>query len=328
MKSKYDKRLIIYYLILVIIGFLSVFSTSYKQGHFSMQTNYGYQLIWIGTSIILAIIVCVFNNRFFWHIAPWLYVFFVAMLIVVVFFGTERSGAKSWLGIGSFGIQPAEFAKYATCLLLARRLSDMHCDLSKRKYLISICLIIGIPIVLILLQNDTGSALPLLFLVFALFREGLTPWILIIAVAAVLLFILLVYFPKWIVFVLVLLLFSWMMFRLRKRKKYHWRIIVVFAIVTTYIFTVDLVYNQVLKPHQKQRIELLFGKINDTKGIGYNVNQAKIAIGSGGFLGKGFGNGTQTKLNFVPEQVTDFIFCTIGEEGGFVGTAFVIIFEQ
>ncbi|MBO4738973.1 MAG: rod shape-determining protein RodA [Bacteroidales bacterium] len=325
MKSRFDKRLIVYYLILVFIGFLSVLSTSYKQGHFSFQTSYGYQLIWIATSIILAIVICVFNNRFFWHAAPWLYTFFTIMLVVVVLFGTERSGAKSWLGIGNFGIQPAEFAKYATCLFLARRLSDMHCDLSKKKSLIPILVIIGIPIGLILLQNDTGSALPLLFLVFALFREGLTPWILIIAVCAVVLFVLLVYLPQWIVFALVVLLFAWMMFRLRKRKKYHLGLIIVFIIVTTYIFTVDLVYNQVLKPHQKQRIELLFGKINDTKGIGYNVNQAKIAIGSGGFFGKGFGNGTQTKLNFVPEQVTDFIFCTIGEEGGFVGTTFVIV---
>ncbi len=325
MNRKPDVVLIVVYLFLVLSGWLSIFSTSNQSGEFLLQSNYGYQLIWIASSVLIALFAYVLKTRFFWNIAQYIYILFCILLLVVIFVGTEVSGAKSWIGIGNFGIQPAEFAKYATCLFLAKYVSSAHCDLTKSNSLLRVSLLIMIPIVLILLQNDTGSALPFLFLIFALFREGLTPWLLIIGFTAILLFVLLVYFSQWTVLLIVAILFALMFLKMYKKKKYHLGMLTVFFIIAVYIFSVDMLYNKVLKTHQKERIELLFGKIEDPRGVGYNVNQAQIAIGSGGFWGKGFGNGTQTQLKYVPEQHTDFIFCTIGEEHGFLGTAYVVV---
>jgi len=247
------------------------------------------------------------------------------LLLTVLFIGNTTKGATSWFGIGNIGIQPAEFAKYATCLLLARYVSDKDCDLTKSKHLFIALIIIIIPMIFILLQNDTGSALPFLFLIFALFREGLKSWILISGFTAIILFVLLVFLNQWIVVGIVSVILFTILWLFRKIKRNYPGVLLIYALIIVYIFSIETVYNKVLKDYQRARIETLFGKIEDAKGIDYNVIQSKIAIGSGGFFGKGFRNGTQTTLNFVPEQSTDFIFCTIGEEWGFVGSSFVLL---
>jgi len=325
MKNRPDGLLIFIYLLLMAIGWVSIFFTTY-QGDFTTNSSYGRQLIWVGSSVILGIFVYIINKQFYYNFAAYIYLLFAFLIVLVIFVGVARSGAKSWLGVGQFGIQPAEIAKYATCLLLARYVSMRSVDLSYWKNALGAAIIIGIPILLILLQNDTGTALPLLFLVFALFREGLTYWILVFGFLAAIIFICSVFFQEWIILLIITLLFVALFIYFRKNKfKKTGRLVLVYASMVLYLFTVDVVYSKILQQHQRQRIDLLLGKIDDIKGIGYHTNQSKIAIGSGGLFGKGFGEGTQTKLNFVPEQSTDYIFCTIGEEHGFVGTTLVIL---
>ena len=325
MKTKPDWLLILIYIIMICVGWFSIYATSYQPDSFTMKSQYGYQLIWIGISLLLALFSYVLTQNVYKNISLILYILFSLMLVAVIFVGAEHKGAKSWVGIGNIGIQPAEFAKYATCLLVSKYVSDNNCNLTEWKYLWKVGLIIAIPIFIILLQNDTGSALPYIFLVFALFREGMSSWFLIIGSVAILLFCMLMYLPQWAVLLMVIGILIFLLVRNRKHKKTYKAIILIFIVVVSYVLSVDMIYNKVLQPHQKQRIELLFGKIDDPRGIGYNVNQAKIAIGSGGMWGKGFCSGTQTQLKYVPEQTTDFIFCTIGEEKGFVGTTFVIV---
>ena len=328
MKNKPNLTLIILFGLIIAVGWFSIFSTTYKPDHFTLESSYGMQLMWIASVALTALFVFVINRRFYYNFAAYFFILFNILILLVFFVGVERSGAKSWLGIGGIGIQPAEFAKYATCLLLAKYVSLNSCDLTKWKSVLGAATIIFIPVVLILLQNDTGTAVPFLFLIFALFREGLTPWILIAGFIMVVLFALFIYVSPafhWIIFTTLSIAFLIaVVYRLKKRQKFL-QVIIFYVLAICYGLSVDAVYNNVLKDHQRKRIELLLGKINDPKGIGYNVNQAKIAIGSGGLWGKGFGEGTQTKLNFVPEQTTDFIFCTIGEEWGFIGTVSVIL---
>jgi rod shape determining protein RodA len=327
MRHKPDWVLIVLFALLTAIGWISIFFTKY-QGDFIINSTYGMQLIWIASLFLIELFIYVINHRFYYNFSAYFYLIFNILILFVFFFGAVRGGAKSCLGIGGFGIQPAEFAKYATCLLLARYVSQYNCDLTKWKQALSAATIILIPTALILLQNDTGTAVPFLFLVFALFREGLTPWILIIGFTAILLFILLIYISQKIILITLIILFLITLIYFLKKKLKIWRMLLLYLCTAGFILIVDTAYHKVLssyKPHQYKRIELLFGKIDDPKGLGYNVNQAKIAIGSGGMLGKGFGKGTQTQLDFVPEQSTDFIFCTIGEEHGFIGTSLVIL---
>ncbi|MDR1878204.1 MAG: rod shape-determining protein RodA [Bacteroidales bacterium] len=326
MKNKPSVTLIVLFMLLTAVGWINIFSTVYQSKDFTMDSAYGMQLIWIASLWLIAIFVFVIGKGFYYHFAAYIYLIFTVLLVVVFFIGVEHAGAKSWLGIGRFGIQPAEFAKYGTCLLVSRYISSYYCDLSKWKHVWRVGIIILIPVGFILLQNDTGSALPFFFLVFALFREGLTPWILIFGFALIFLFVLLIYFPQWIIITAVTILFIMILIHwYRKKKPRIFRTWIVYIAAVIYIFSADIVYHKVLQDYQRQRIDLLFGKIDDPRGIGYNVNQAKIAIGSGDIFGKGWGKGTQTKLNFVPEQSTDFIFCTIGEEYGFIGTTTVIL---
>ena len=325
-KSNVDGILVFLFFALIGIGWINIFSTTYDGlSEFSFDLNYGKQLIWIGGAVLLAIFAMVINYRFYPGFATPIYIIFTLLLLIVLFIGVTTKGATSWFGFGNIGIQPAEFAKYATCLIIARYVADNDCDLTKRKHLIYTSLIILIPMLFILLQNDTGSALPFLFLIFALYREGLRSWILITGFSAIILFVLLVFLKEWVVALIVTALLGYILWSFRKRKRAYVGIFLIYTAVILYIFSIGTVYNRVLKDYQRARIEVLFGKIDDPKGIDYNVIQSKIAIGSGGFFGKGFRNGTQTNLNFVPEQSTDFIFCTIGEEWGFVGALVVVL---
>lgn len=246
------------------------------------------------------------------------------MLLGVLATGKTTAGSKSWFEFGGFGLQPAEFAKFSTALAIGKYLSstDIHIKEIKTKFISS--LIIFFPAILILLQNDTGSALVFAAFIFPLYREGLSGNILIFGLIIIILFILSLIINKFILSGVIMGFSILFIFLSRKNLKAIFATITLTLVIVGFIFTVDFVFENVLGEHQKTRINVLLGKEIDLKGAGYNVNQSKIAIGSGGFWGKGFLKGTQTKFNFVPEQSTDFIFCTVGEEWGFVGS-FVVI---
>ncbi len=324
-----DWGVIIIYLVLVLFGWLNIYAAVYDGEHSSMfdfSCRYGKQIIWIGASLLIALFVIILDPKFFTQASFVIYALFLAMLVAVLVIGSETKGAKSWFGVGDFGIQPSEFAKAATALALARLLSSIDADFKQWKTKIAAITVVAIPMLLVLLQNDTGSALVFFSFIFVLFREGLSSSVLIFGFTCIVLFILALLIDKYLLIgiLFVLCLSLWLIIKRISHRTKIWLFLLCFLLSSAFVFAVDIVFENVLEPHQKDRIEVLLGKKEDLKGVGYNVNQSKIAIGSGGFAGKGFLNGTQTKFNFVPEQDTDFIFCTIGEEWGFLGSAFTL----
>lgn len=324
-----DWVVIAIYLVLVFFGWLNIYAAVYDGEHssiFDFSCRYGKQIIWIGAALLIALFVIILDPKFFTQTSYVIYAVFIAMLVAVLAIGSETKGAKSWFGVGDFGIQPSEFAKAATALALSKLLSSIDADFKKLRTKLSAAAIVLIPMMLVLLQNDTGSALVFMSFVFVLFREGLSSYVLIFGALCILLFVLALLIDKYILigilFAVCMLL--WYIIKRKSHKTKIWLFLGCFLLASAFVLAVDIVFEKGLEQHQKDRIEVLLGKKEDLKGVGYNVNQSKIAIGSGGFLGKGFLNGTQTKYNFVPEQDTDFIFCTIGEEWGFVGSAFTV----
>jgi rod shape determining protein RodA len=243
----------------------------------------------------------------------------------VILFGKEIAGSKSWFQVGGFSIQPSEFAKFATALALAKYLSKIDLNINKISTKFVAAIIIVFPSFLILLQYDTGSAMVFSAFILVLYREGLSGNLLLAGLGAALLFILALLINKFIL-IGILAANAILVYSLYKglRKKVFY-IVAFFILIAGYVYSVDYAFENILEPHQKKRISVLLGMENDLHGAGYNVNQSKIAIGSGGFWGKGFLKGTQTKFDFVPEQSTDFIFCTIGEEWGFIGSFVIIV---
>jgi len=254
-----------------------------------------------------------------------IYFLVLLMMIAVLFFGREIAGSKSWLHFGSFALQPAEFMKMATGLAIAKYISDLKLDLKKFNALLKAAMIIAIPLLLTELQNDTGTALVFLSFAIVFFREGMPGNILMIGLLVLLLFFLTLLINSFILIGVLAAIALLVVFLMQKAVKNVLVIIVLFLMASAFIVSVDYAFNNVLKPHQQTRVNVLIGKETDLLGAGYNVHQSLIAIGSGGFSGKGFLGGTQTKYNFVPEQSTDFIFCTVGEEWGFIGTATVVL---
>jgi len=319
----FDGRLILYYSLLITIGWLTIFSTSYNpsaaQG-FSLSLPYARQLLWIGTSIVLAIVILLLDSRILQHYSYHLYLFCLLLVISTFFLGSKINGATSWIKIGSFSIQPTEFMKLATAMALARFFNEGKTIGEKKSIWFIAFAFILVPALIILLQKDTGSALVFLSFIILFYREGMSGIVFIIGAVAVFLFVftLLTNEIYAIALLTTILIIAWIINR--KDKKKVIRNIIIYAIALVFIGAVNIAYNKVLQPHQKQRIDTLLGKTSDPKGADFNLIQSKIAIGSGGFFGKGYLNGTQTKLNFVPEQSTDFIFCAIGEEWGFVGS--------
>lgn len=320
---------VVIYFLMVLIGWLNIYAAVYDpsepQSLFDMNSNAGRQLLWIGTSLVLITAVLTTEFKFFELFAYVIYGVVLLLLVFVLVAGKEVAGSKSWLGVGNFGIQPAEFAKMATALALAKYLNNPLLKLDKPKDQLFAGVIIGIPAVLILLQNDTGSTLVFACFIFVLFREGLPSGYPLLALAVVALFILTLVVDKFYLSIgLTVLLLAFVIFLPRRQKNY---IVMggIWLITLGVVFGVDYFITKVLQPHQQVRIKVLVDPNMDPLGIGWNVTQSKIAIGSGGFWGKGFTEGTQTKFNFVPEQSTDFIFCTIGEEHGFVGSVFVML---
>lgn len=329
-RMKIDWWTVALWAVLTIFGVVNIYSATYSgdvQSIFAFSTFSGKQLIWVGAASLVAAVILLTEPRFFSNGAYPIYGVVMLLLVATLFLAVTVNGGKSWIEIGGFRFQPTEFAKFATALALAKFMSGIDVEWSQSRTKLGALLLIGLPAALVFLQHDTGSALVFVAFVLPLFREGLSGGILVVGVAAIALFVLALLVNKYIllgvlVVIAVLYLFVW----LNKRTAHDWwRAIGVLLLCAAFIFSVDFLFNQVLEPHQRERIDVLLGKTEDLQGSGYNVNQSKIAIGSGGFMGKGYLAGTLTKADFVPEQHTDFIFCTVGEEWGWVGSSLVVV---
>jgi rod shape determining protein RodA len=409
--------MVLLYLALVLIGWVNIYAAVYNEDHhsiFDISQRYGKQLMWIMLGLLIALVILLVDSHFFTSFAIPIYGVVLLSLLLVLVLGVKINGATSWFQFGSFKIQPSEFAKFATSLALAKYLSAININMKDVKTKVMAALIIGLPAVFILLQNDTGSTLVYAAFIFVLYREGLSGNILLFGILAILMFVLtLIFGPVEIIlattfsYILIysilkysaktalisvvifsVFVYAFYFFELSsdllyyvigaalvglvgfliaqkemKGKATHYVGILIFVLTCAYVFSIDFTFNKVLKEHQRTRITVLLGEEDklieqievlkierDSEGIskekkqiirddigakrfslrelrqgnGWNIKQSLIAIGSGGFSGKGFLEGTQTKYNFVPEQSTDFIFCTIGEEWGFVGT-FILI---
>lgn len=316
------------YLFLVTMGLLSIYAAVYNPEHPSLLDRtqlYGIQFFWIMSSLILAFIILMLDVKFFSSFSYFIYGASMLLLLIVLIFGKEVAGSKSWIEIGGFTLQPAEFAKFATNLAIARYLSGLNINLKRTKNVIIAAVILIVPFGLILLQNDTGSAIVYAAFILVLYREGFSGNFLILGVVVVVLFVLTLMVGKFLVLGIVAAITLVLFLITQKVRKNMFMLFGSFLLIAAFVFSVDYAFENVLQEHQKTRIEVLLGKKTDFQGAGYNVHQSLIAIGSGGFKGKGFLQGTQTKYKFVPEQSTDFIFCTVGEEWGFLGSSLVIV---
>lgn len=376
-----DWTTIFIYILLVLMGWMNIYAAVYSEEHSSIldfSQRYGKQLVWILFAFIIATVIMLSDTRLYMVFSYLIYGLVIALLLGTLLLGKTVNASKSWLQIGSFGLQPAEFAKFATALALARLMGPYGFKLNNIRSYLMVFVLIAVPAGIILLQNDTGSALVFGSFIFILYREGLPGWILAFLIFVVLLFIVtLIYNPVSIVVFLYILTLVIFILQTRKYKDsfrltfglvgmgllmylaselfdfkipstYYFFIPLTVGIVIAFVYgfanrfkqayiwaafltvaiamslSVDYVFHNVLDVHHQKRINDLLGIESDPLGWGYNVNQSKIAIGSGGFLGKGYLAGTQTKYNFVPEQSTDFIFCTVGEEWGFLGSTAVL----
>jgi len=327
--KKVDWPTVILYLVLVIYGWLSIYSASGSSENssiFDFSQRYGKQLLWIGMALFLAFIILLVDAKFFSSFAYGFYLMVMLSLIAVLLFGKTVAGSRSWFQIGSFALQPAEFAKFATALALAKYLSKLQTDMRQFKTRIMAAAIIGLPALLILLQNDTGSAMVYVVFILVLYREGLPGWILVIGLILGVLFTITIKFGELYVAIglIALAVLTLALFRGFRRQWKIWLTGFLFSLL--FVSMVDYAFQHVLESHQRIRIQVMLGMKEDPHGAGYNVNQAKIAIGSGGLTGKGYRKGMLTHNHFVPEQSTDFIFCTVGEERGFLGSAALILF--
>lgn len=379
--TRIDWKTILVFVALVFIGWLNIYAAVYNEAHaggFDLSSRYGMQLIWIGISAVAALVILLIDDIYYHLLAYPFYGLMLVVLILTLFVGKEVNGAKSWLALGPVAVQPAEFMKLATALALARFMSDYNFSLQKPRGLIGVGALLLVPIAVILLQNDMGSALVYCSFLIVLYREGLNPWVyyaiflivglfvgsfLLSNVALLVILILLfvvsqlpsnknpresvkfvagvgllsitIYGISWLAgwgidYYRSLLISSFVMLAVALLHAYRHKLssIYLFAIMFVgsllFLGAVDYVFNDVLQLHQQKRILDLLGLESDLKGWGYNVHQSKIAIGSGGLFGKGFLEGTQTKYDFIPEQSTDFIFCTVGEEWGFFGSVVVL----
>ena len=384
---------IVIYLALLVFGWVSVCGASYTYGDtdiFNLSSRSGMQIIWIGTSIFIGLVLLLLDDRFYDTFSYVIYAVLLLLLFATIFNPHEIKGSRSWLVLGPLRLQPAEFAKFATALAVAKLMSTYGYDIHKWKHFLAACAIVFIPMLFIVAQKETGSALVYLSFFLMFYREGMSGSILFTAVAMVFYFVAGIKFEDvllweghtsagkfvvllavqiftsvmiysstgnlqqmktalyyclggtvlallfstfvipfdvvWVQLVLCGLLIGYVLFLWLSSRVLTYGYILAFAIGSiAFFYSADYVLDNVLQEHQRKRIEVLLGLKEDLAGAGYNVHQSEIAIGSGGLLGKGFLNGTQTKLKYVPEQDTDFIFCTVGEEEGFLGSATVLL---
>ena len=325
--GKIDWWLLAIYLILAAIGISTIYAAAFNENNpsiFDMSQHYGKQALFLMLSLFMGLIIMLIDAKFFNTFAYVIYGISILLLIYVLVAGSTIAGSRSWIQFGGFSFQPSEFAKFGTALAVAHYLGDINTDFSKFKTQMIAYALVLFPMMLVLLQGDAGSALVFLVFILVFYREGMSGNILLIGLGAVVLFLLTLYFSKWYVLIGLAVLFAVTMFFIERNKKNIWKLIAIFSVAAVMVFSVDFFFYKVLKQHQRTRINIILGVEKDIYGVGYNLHQSKIAIGSGGFSGKGYMQGTMTKYNFVPEQHTDFIFCTIGEEFGFIGS-FVLL---
>lgn len=323
----------LFYLVLVFFGWLNIYAATVTENNrefLDFTTLYGKQLQWIGLSFILIFFIISIDSKFYERFSGIFYVISMLSLVGLFIFGSTINGATSWYNFGSFSLQPAEFAKAATVLALANFLNEPNIDLTSFKSQLSAILIILLPTVLIVLQPDAGSALVYFSLIIVLYREGLSAYYLIIGLVAILLFLITLYagftISILIIYGLLTLFFVYIInFKKIKLNRDWTKIIILYIATGLFMYSVDYVFNNVFEQRHRDRFSILLGKTSDTQGIGYNMDQSMITIGSGGLTGKGFLEGDRTQGNFVPEQHTDYIFSTVGEEWGFLGSSAVII---
>lgn len=384
---------VVIYLIMVVFGWFSICGASYDYGNpdfFSFSTFPGKQLVWGICALGLGFVLLMLDDSLYDTLAYVIYIALILLLLVTIFIAPEIKGSRSWLFIGPVGLQPAEFAKFGTALCLAKYASAYTFDIRHRKDALMLGLIIVLPLLLIIMQRETGSALVYFSFFLVLYREGMPGAVLFAGVCAVVYFVVGIRFGEvplaqtptsvgeyavllltilattgmvmvyrrdwsvvrhiliaaaallvpallialylrpfnmvWVEWVLCILMVGYLLFLALRERSLTYLLISLFTIGSVvFIYSCDYFFNHVLEPHQQVRIKVVLGMEEDLAGAGYNVNQSKIAIGSGGLTGKGFLNGTQTKLKYVPEQHTDFIFCTVGEEEGFVGASAVLV---
>lgn len=315
------------YVALCIIGWFNIHAAVFDPQYpdiIDLHTNYGKQFIFIISAFTLAIVILLLDSKFFSTLAFPVYVITIILLVLVLIVGRNVGGNQAWIPIGSFRLQPSEFAKFSTVLVLAKYLSSSTTKIQDLRSQFMCGLIIFIPIILIMLQPDTGSALAFISLVLVLYREGLSGYILVIGAMLIALFVLTLLLNKFVLIGGLIAIAALIIYIFRLNRNIIATVVIATVVSIVFIFSVNFAYYNVLQAHQRNRIDVLLGKIDDPRGEGYNVNQSKIAIGAGQLWGRGYLQGTQTKYDFVPEQSTDFIFCTIGEEWGFAG-CFVVI---
>ncbi|MDB5288719.1 MAG: rod shape-determining protein RodA [Mucilaginibacter sp.] len=319
---------VLLYLCLCTIGWFNIYAAVFDENHRSiidLDTNYGKQFIYILSAIIIGTVILLLESRFLSALAPAFYIVTVFLLVIVLVIGRNVGGNQAWISIGGgFRLQPSEFAKFATCLLLARYLSATNVKVTDPKSFLIAGGIILLPMLLIKMQPDDGSTLVFCSLIFVLYREGLSPYFLIVTALLITLFITSLLVSIWYVIIALVILTLVLLMLFRRNRAFTLKLIIGLAMSISFVFCVKPIYMHGLKPHQRTRIDEMLGLSSDLRGAGYNVNQSKIAIGSGRVWGKGYLQGTQTKYAFVPEQSTDFIFCTVGEEWGFAGSVVVM----
>lgn len=328
--SSIDWLTLVIYFVFVTAGLFCIYASVYKETHpdiFDNTQNYGRQLVWIGISVFIGLLILLVDEKFFYAFAYPIYGITILMLIAVLVLGTTVKGSSSWIEIGGFRMQPAEFAKFGTALALAKFLGGYNVKFTDKKIQYVSAFLLLLPMAIILLQNETGSALVFASFIFVLYREGLPGYFLFIGFMVAVFAALALLVPPIYLIIAIAVMAGLFMLVIRRNKR---NILIVWSVALLmmgFVSSVDYAFENILQPHQRSRINVLLGKEVDLKGAGYNVQQSKIAIGSGGLWGKGFLEGTQNKFRFVPEQSTDFIFCTIGEEYGFVGSvSFIVIY--
>ena len=355
-KIHIDWLTVILYILIVLFGAVNIYSANSDLEHQSIlefKMEYGKQIIWIGITAIVVFLILLTDYKFFSFSGYGIYIIVIAMLLILLATGSFNKGAQAWFKIGSFKLQPSEFAKYATGLALAKFLGGFDMKFEGKRNILICFGIIFLPMALTLLQNDTGSALVFASFILVLYREGLSGWWLILGLYLALIFVLTILLPSLYIIGFLLVLAAGFIYFARKQRQLVILALVIFTASSCFILSLDFVFSKLLQPHQQQRIlvtlnqdvdqyylhkskEFSLFKVEQKKDVAkntskrdysYNVRQSKISIGAGRWWGNGFNNGTQTKAKLVPEQHTDFIFCTIGEEYGFVGsTAFLLVY--
>ena len=326
--GKIDIWLFVIYLALMTIGLLSIYAAAFNADHphiWDFSQNYGKQLVFIGVSLLVGFLILLIDAKVFNTFAYVIYGLSIFCLLLVLAIGSKISGSTSWIQLGPISFQPSEFAKFGTALALAHYLGKLDTDLTKLKTKLIAYGLVGLPMLLILAQGDAGSASVFIIFLFVIYREGMGGKILIIGLVAATLFIISLCVSKWYIMIALVIIYAVFLLMINRTKKNIWLLTGILIAACAFVFSVDFAFHHVLKPHQQTRINIILGKEHDIRGVGYNLHQSMIAIGSGGFSGKGYLHGTMTKYNFVPEQHTDFIFCTVGEESGFLGCTVLIL---